>query len=78
MVGGYVTGILKLDVGGTFVVEEDPDLDPESMVKVTMKGGASKIPRPPVVNSAGEVLVVCALPCMHRTFEVPKNLFNKI
>jgi DNA-binding winged helix-turn-helix (wHTH) protein len=73
---GYVVGILKLD-GGNFFVESDAMADPDTMVKVTVVGGAGKIPGAPVVDGTGKVLTVPCLPATQRAFVIPKDLMKK-
>lgn len=74
---GYVIGIIKLDVGGNFFVEVDETADPDTMVKVTVVGGAGKIPGAPVVDGTGKVLTVPCLPATQRAFVIPKDLMKK-
>jgi DNA-binding winged helix-turn-helix (wHTH) protein len=74
---GYVIGIMKLDVGGNFFVEVDATADPDTMVKVTVVGGAGKIPGAPVVDGTGKVLTVPCLPATQRAFVIPKDLMKK-
>jgi DNA-binding winged helix-turn-helix (wHTH) protein len=74
---GYVIGIIKLDVRGNFFVEADAMADPDTMVKVTVVGGAGKIPGAPVVGGTGKALRVPVLPATHRAVVIPKDLMKK-
>ena len=63
--------------GGNFFVEVDATADPDTMVKVTVVGGAGKSPGAPVVDGTGKVLRVPCVPATQRAVVIPKDLMKK-
>jgi len=76
---GYVAGILKADAHGNIFVEADGMEDPDRMRRLD---NVDFIPKAPVVDGRGELLVVPFLPATVRTFvrskAEPKNQRRKV